>query len=194
MTLAIGEHSGPSTEESGEREVSTKNVKDTKCETEEEQQSLVSSSEEQMSLVSSTDERGSPPGSPEPADSGGSFNSPALVVPGLVVRRGSACRVLHPLPTIVQPEHNEPAESRRYIKKEAGVTLTDEEIAANERVFNETIANEFPDEDMLDKTFRDKDKDWVIKTWILRVLEEEALIGESKSRQNKQNILKSKSH
>lgn len=69
------------------------------------------------------------------------------------------------------------------MKKEAGVTLTDEEIAANERVFNETIANEFPDEDMLDKTFRDKDKDWVIKTWILRVLEEEALIGESKSRQ-----------
>ena len=40
--------------------------------------------------------------------------------------------------------------------QEAGVTLTDEEIAANERVFNETIANEFPDEDMLDKTFRDK--------------------------------------
>ena len=45
VTLAIGEHSDPSTEESGEREVSTENVEDTKCETEEEQQSLVSSSE-----------------------------------------------------------------------------------------------------------------------------------------------------
>ena len=50
MTLAIGEHSGPSTEESGEREVSTKNVDDTKCETEEEQQSLVSSSEVGLSF------------------------------------------------------------------------------------------------------------------------------------------------
>ena len=45
VTLAIGEHFDPSTEESGEREVSTENVDDTKCETEEEQQSLVSSSE-----------------------------------------------------------------------------------------------------------------------------------------------------
>ena len=45
VTLAIGEHFDPSTEESGEREVSTENVEDTKCETEEEQQSLVSSSE-----------------------------------------------------------------------------------------------------------------------------------------------------
>ena len=45
VTLAIGEHFDPSTEESGERGVSTENVEDTKCETEEEQQSLVSSSE-----------------------------------------------------------------------------------------------------------------------------------------------------
>ena len=47
MTLTIGEHSDPSTEESGE---STKNVEDTKCETEEEQQSLVSSSEVGLSF------------------------------------------------------------------------------------------------------------------------------------------------
>ena len=36
VTLAIGEHFDPSTEESGERGVSTENVEDTKCETEEE--------------------------------------------------------------------------------------------------------------------------------------------------------------
>lgn len=135
-----------------------------------------------MSIISSTDERGSPPCSPEP-DSGGSSTVPGLVVPGLVVRRGSACRVLHPLPTIVQPEHIEPVEVRRYIRKEPGVPLTDEEVSSNEQIFNETIANEFPEEDFLAKTFRDKDKDWVIKTWILRVLEEDAMTSESKMKQ-----------
>jgi hypothetical protein len=83
----------------------------------------------------------------------------------------------------VQPEHIEPVEGRRYIRKEAGVALTEEEVGLNEQVFKETIANEFPNEDMTDKTFRDKDKDWVIKTWILRVLEEEAMTSESKSKQ-----------
>jgi len=171
--------------EDGEGEAKNEDLdaEDTKVEVEEEQNSLMSSLEEQMSIVSSTDERGSPPCSPEPGDSGGSSSGPGLLVPGLVVRRGSACRVLHPLPTIVQPEHIEPVEGRRYIRKAPGVPLTEEETALNEQVFKETIANEFPDEDMLDKTFRDKDKDWVIKTWILRVLEEEAMTSESKSKQ-----------
>ena len=73
------------------------------------------------------------------------------------VRRGSACRQLHPLPTIVQTDltTSDQLKSRKYYKKLAQ-QLTEEEAAYNKQLYEEIIANEFPEEDMVDKAFRDK--------------------------------------
>ena len=71
------------------------------------------------------------------------------------VRRGSACRQLHPLPTIVQADlaAAELFKVKKYIKSNE---LTEDEIESNNRIYEEMILNEFPPEDMIDKSFRDK--------------------------------------
>ena len=73
------------------------------------------------------------------------------------VRRGSACRQLHPLPTIVQTDLTgaDPFKTKKYYKK-LSQDLTDEEVAINKQQYEEIIANEFPEEDMIDMAFRDK--------------------------------------
>ena len=71
------------------------------------------------------------------------------------VRRGSACRQLHPLPTIMQTDltNSEQFKTKKYYKK---LSLTEEEAATNKELYEEIVGNEFPEEDMVDKAFRDK--------------------------------------
>ena len=71
------------------------------------------------------------------------------------VRRGSACRQLHPLPTILQTDltNSDQFKTKKYYKK---LSLTEEEVATNKELYEEIVANEFPEEDMVDKAFRDK--------------------------------------
>ena len=73
------------------------------------------------------------------------------------VRRGSACRQLHPLPTILQTDltNSEQFKTKKYYKKSC---LTKEEAATNNELYEEIVGNEFPEEDMVDKAFRDKVK------------------------------------
>ena len=73
------------------------------------------------------------------------------------MRRGSACRQLHPLPTIVASDlgNTDGGKVKKYVKKEAE-QLTEAEIAHNNDLYEEIVDNEFPAEDMLDKSFRDK--------------------------------------
>jgi len=86
------------------------------------------------------------------------------------VRRGSACRQLHPLPTILQTDltNSDQFKTKKYYKK---LSLTEEEVATNKELYEEIVGNEFPEEDMVDKAFRDKDKELALKSWILSVLE-----------------------
>ena len=86
----------------------------------------------------------------EHSSSNGSIN--LLLLP---LRRGSACRQIHPLPTIVQTDlgTTDSLKARKYNRK---VNLTEEEIAHNTELYDEIIINEFPEEDMVDKSFRDK--------------------------------------
>ena len=73
------------------------------------------------------------------------------------VRRGSACKQLYPLPTIVQTDltNYDQCKTKKYHKKTPDL-LTDEEAATNKQRYEEIIANEFPEEDMSDNEFRDK--------------------------------------
>jgi len=89
----------------------------------------------------------------------------------LGLRRGSACRQLHPFPTIQQVDQimSDQNKTKQYVKK---ANLTDDEILYNKELFENIIANEFPEEDMIEKSFRDKDKDLALKSWILKVLDE----------------------
>ena len=104
------------------------------------------------------------------------------------MRRGSACRQLHPLPTIVASDlgNTDGGKVKKYVKKEAE-QLTEAEIAHNNDLYEEIVDNEFPAEDMLDKSFRDKvepdlhtrhlyqmflrfqDKELALKSWLLNV-------------------------
>ena len=88
----------------------------------------------------------------EHSSSNGSIN--LLFLP---LRRGSACRQIHPLPTIVQTDLSgaDSLKTRKYHRK---ADITDEEIAHNNELYDEIIMNEFPAEDMIDKSFRDKVK------------------------------------
>ena len=88
----------------------------------------------------------------EHSSSNGSIN--LLFLP---LRRGSACRQIHPLPTIVQTDLSgaDSLKTRKYHRK---AELTDEEVAHNNELYDEIIMNEFPAEDMIDKSFRDKVK------------------------------------
>lgn len=88
----------------------------------------------------------------EHSSSNGSIN--LLFLP---LRRGSACRQIHPLPTIVQTDLSG-ADSLKTRKYHRGAELTDEEVAHNNDLYDEIIMNEFPSEDMEDKSFRDKVK------------------------------------
>ena len=71
------------------------------------------------------------------------------------VRRGSACRQLHPLPTILQTDltNSDQFKTKKYYKK---LALTEEEATTNRELYEEIVGNEFPEEDMVDKAFRDK--------------------------------------
>ena len=73
----------------------------------------------------------------------------------LPLRRGSACRQIHPLPTIVQTDlsTSDSLKIRKYHRK---AELTEEETAHNNELYDEIIMNEFPAEDMVDSSFRDK--------------------------------------
>ena len=73
------------------------------------------------------------------------------------VRRGSACKQLYPLPTIVQTDltNYDQCKTKKYHKKLPDL-LTVEEAATNKQRYEEIIANEFPEEDMNDNEFRDK--------------------------------------
>ena len=104
----------------------------------------------------------SPPPGTDHNSSSGSIN--LLFSP---VRRGSACRQLHPLPTIVASDlgNTDGGKVKKYVKKEAE-QLTEAEIAHNNDLYEEIVDNEFPAEDMLDKSFRDKvgwGPDWSCK-------------------------------
>ena len=94
----------------------------------------------------------SPPPGTDHNSSSGSIN--LLFSP---VRRGSACRQLHPLPTIVASDlgNTDGGKVKKYVKK-AAEQLTEAEIAHNSDLYEEIVDNEFPAEDMLDKSFRDK--------------------------------------
>ena len=99
-------------------------------------------------------------------------DSSAASLSQLGVRRGSACRQLHPLPTIQQVEQSmgDMAKAKQYVKKVhiqqvviviaysllLQTNLTDDEILHNKELFEDILANEFPEEDMADKSFRDK--------------------------------------
>ena len=87
----------------------------------------------------------------------------------LPLRRGSACRQIHPLPTIVQTDLSLSADSLKSRKYHRGAELTDEEAAHNNELYDEIIMNEFPAEDMIDKSFRDKvrAKHLIIKSLIM---------------------------
>ena len=126
----------------------------------------------------------SPPPGTDHNSSSGSIN--LLFSP---VRRGSACRQLHPLPTIVASDlgNTDGGKVKKYVKK-AAEQLTEAEIAHNNDLYEEIVDNEFPAEDMLDKSFRDKvepdphtrqlyqmfflrfqDKELALKSWLLNV-------------------------
>ena len=100
----------------------------------------------------------------EHSSSNGSIN--LLFLP---LRRGSACRQIHPLPTIVQTDLSLSADSLKTRKYHRKADLTDEEAAHNNELYDEIIMNEFPTEDMIDKSFRDKVKliDLIFKSLIM---------------------------
>ena len=89
----------------------------------------------------------------------------------LGLRRGSACRQLHPLSTFQQIDNGiGEIKTRDYIKKVENCNLetklfinsttqdklTEDEVLQNKELFEDLIANEFPEEDMIEKSFRDK--------------------------------------
>merc|ERR1711874_558711 len=104
------------------------------------------------------------------------------------MRRGSACRQLHPFPTIQQVEQGNNAmdTTKQYVKK---TTLTNDEILHNNEIYEDIIANEFPEEDMTDKSFRDKDKELALKSRMVKVLEEQEGEGECVKRKVKDKKL-----
>eukprot|EP00092_Neocalanus_flemingeri_P006818 GFUD01007362.1.p1 GENE.GFUD01007362.1~~GFUD01007362.1.p1 ORF type:complete len:318 (+),score=85.68 GFUD01007362.1:58-1011(+) len=104
-------------------------------------------------------------------------------------RKGSTCKQIRPLPTFVKAEiqNLDNGTNKMYIKKE---NLTDRELEHNRTLFEETMGTKFPDEDMKDKQFRDKDKEYAVKVWILKVLDEneENSLSSKKKEKNIQEL------